>query len=346
MERQGWSSGQLLTTSSQKRSYPTSTTQASNLSTKKRRLMTGYEACGVSNPPEINRLQGVEILSDQTQRPRFKARPVPRSHYTPSLCIQSSQRPLTVPKDPLVLSHSQSPSTFLPSPSVESLFRAQPMPDFSHPMQPVSTHTPTSPQPFRLLTEERGLEKTISRHHRLHMESLQQAQLQRFTAKPLPAFPPPPPIVHPFTPTTPQPFSIQPPKSTKLPAFPVNNAFKARPMPNFHIPFQPVLPGKHTEPMDIELNSDIQASHRAKFDAICREKQQKALEEAAISAHFQALKDAEEVKLMRKTLEFHALPLPAGLYKTPKFPAKDENSSQNIGNLGEFSTEDSMDICD
>ena len=114
-------------------------------------------------------------------------------------------------------------------------------------------------------------------------------------------------------------------------------------MPDFAQPFQPLLEGKHTEPMEVELNSDLQAFRRAQFEADLREKERKAAEAAAISAQCQAQRDAEAVKELRKTMEFHALPLPAGLYQR----GKDENSNPNLCEYTSYgSTEDSMVICD
>jgi hypothetical protein len=201
---------------------------------------------------------------------------------------------------------------------------------------------PSPPQPFNLRTEERGLEKVITLHHRLHMENMQQVELQRFTARPVPVFPSPQPLVT-CPPTVPQPFALSQSRKSQLPSFPAVNAFRAKPMPDFAQPFQPLLEGKHTEPMEVELNSDLQAFHRAQFEADLREKERKAAEAAAISAQYQAQRDAEAVKELRKTMEFHALPLPAGLYQR----GKDENSNPNICECTSYgSTEDSMVICD
>lgn len=328
---------------SQKRSYPASA-QSFNPSNKKRRLEAGFEPYSPANPPSFSPPQS---LASAEQRPRFKARPVPRSHYQPGLCLQGSQRPLTVPEEPVVLSRSRSCSQRLEEHSREAGFRARPMPDFSKPMEVRSGFTPTAPQPFALRTEERGLEKVITLHHRLHLENMQQVEMQRFTARPVPVFPCPQPLIQTCAPTVPQPFPLSNPPRSQLPSFPTFNAFRAKPMPDFTRPFQPELEGKHTEPMEVELNSDLQAMRRAQFETDLRDKEQKAAQATAVSAQFQAVQDAEELKAFRKALEFHALPLPSGLYQRGKGQVKDENSNPNLGESTSYgSTEDSMVICD
>lgn len=341
MDKPDWTPGRMP--DSQKRFYPSSA-QSFNPSSKKRRLIAGFEPYSPANPPSFPPSQA---FTNAEQRPRFKALPVPRSHYQPSLCLQGSQRPLTVPEEPVVLSRSRSCSLRLEEHSQEAGFRARPMPDFSKPMEVRSGFTPTAPQPFALRTEERGLEKVITLHHRLHLENMRQAELQRFTARPVPVFSCPQPLIQASAPTVPQPFPLSNPPRVQLPSFPTFNAFRAKPMPDFTRPFQPELEGKHTEPMEVELNSDLQAMRRAQFEAELRDKEQKAAQATALSAQLQAAQEAEALKVFRKALEFHALPLPSGLYQRSKGQVKDENSNRNLGESTSYgSTEDSMVICD
>lgn len=255
-------------------------------------------------------------LIEISQRPKFKARPVPKTQYQPSIVIKSSDKPLTVPVELNVFSHARSFSctSRCSNEGMDSTssFKAREMPDFSQVNLPAKREfTPTQPEPFDLKTEERGREKSLSLLHKMQIEAQNQLQATQFTANPLPYFLPPKPILSARPQTVPQPFNLRPVASSTLPAFPAVNAFRARPMPDFSTPFQPLLPGTHTEPMDIELHSDIQSQHRTIFEEKLREKQRHEQQFAASKASESLRREAEEIKQLRHQMEFEARPMPS-----------------------------------
>ena len=255
-------------------------------------------------------------LMEISQRPKFKARPVPKTQYQPSIVIRASDKPLTVPVELTVFTHARSFSCASRCSTEEvesaSTFRAREMPDFSRVNLPEKREfTPTQPQPFDLKTEERGREKSISMQHKMQIEAQSQLQATQFTANPLPIFLPPKPIISNRPQTVPQPFNLRPTSSASLPAFPAFNAFRARPMPDFSVPFQPLLPGTHTEPMDIELHSDVQYQHRAVFEERIRDKQRHEQQFEASKASESLRREAEEIKQLRHQMEFEARPMPS-----------------------------------
>lgn len=255
-------------------------------------------------------------LMQISQRPKFKARPVPKTQYQPSIVIRASDKPLTVPVELAVFTHARSFSCASRCSTEEmesaSSFKAREMPDFSRVNLPEKREfTPTQPQPFDLKTEERGREKSISMQHKLQIEAQNQLQATQFTANPLPIFLPPKPVICTRPQTVPQPFHLRPASTSTLPSFPAFNAFRARPMPDFSVPFQPLRPGTHTEPMDVELHSDIQSQHRALFEEKIRERQRHEQQFEASKASESLLREAEEIKRLRRQMEFEARPMPS-----------------------------------
>ena len=250
-----------------------------------------------------------------SQRPRFKARPVPKTQYQPSLVIKSSDKPLTVPVELNVFSHARSFSCSsrcsteeIPT---ESSFKAREMPDFSVVNLPQKREfVPTQPQPFDLKTEERGREKSVSMRCKVELERQNELKMMQFEANPLPIFLPPKPIISTRPETVPQPFNFCQVKNTKLKPFPEFNAFKAKPMPNFSSPFAPVLEGKHTEPMEIELHSDLQSQRRAVFEEQMREKQRRMETMDESQKAEREKREVEDIKKLRGQMEFAARPMP------------------------------------
>ena len=76
-------------------------------------------------------------------------------------------------------------------------------------------------------------------------------------------------------------------------------------MPDFSNIFIPVICSKHTQPMEIELNTGKRVEIREKFEAYLADKENLKKEEKTLEMK----KEEEALKDYRKTLEFKARPL-------------------------------------
>mmetsp|Transcript_27605 Transcript_27605/g.49797 ORF Transcript_27605/g.49797 Transcript_27605/m.49797 type:complete len:488 (+) Transcript_27605:367-1830(+) len=123
------------------------------------------------------------VLREIASRPKFRAKPIPRSHHVPPMVIKSSSRPLTVPRE---FNLSKVPESIHSKHSSQELspgFKARPLnkqifdqPDFV----PMYEHKATVPIEVKLRTNERQRSYSIDEGD----------SQQGFKARPMPVFPP------------------------------------------------------------------------------------------------------------------------------------------------------------
>lgn len=176
------------------------------------------------------------------------------------------------------------------------------------------TPVPTVPQPFSLRTESRGSIKEQKLQDKLSALKEIDSLSREFRAKPMPSynvFLPPKPVI---APTQPVPFNLQTDMRNKENCHPnqtMSVNFKAKPMPSFEKPYLPLASEKQlTIPCDLKLHSERRALERRSFQ---EELQFRHLERAQSEEAVQIRKreiERENLKLFRKTLEFHARAMP------------------------------------
>ncbi|CAG9324722.1 unnamed protein product [Blepharisma stoltei] len=167
-------------------------------------------------------------------------------------------------------------------------------------------------QPFTLMTELRGQEKSQMFQYQVEKEREKQEKMTAFTAKPMPSFEAPSFTRYVPPPTVPEPFnlSINQKKPSSQNESEIGQKFYAREMPNFSDPFQPKPCEKPpTQPMDFNLHTDYRAEQRSYYDEQIREKErEKALRKQKEEMEARQ-REEEEIKALRKQMEFKAQPI-------------------------------------
>lgn len=248
-------------------------------------------------------------LQEIQNRPKFKARPVPRSHKSPNMLTKNSSKHPTIPQG--FNFSTSTPNRHLaedsPIPKCQKSFETPPfkarsVPDFSNPFTPTKSTSSTKVKEFKLHTEQRGATK-----HELFQEQIQNEirslnELRNFKAAPAPAFTPPTKL------------STFSPSSEKGSQNSSQSSFKAKPMPDFSKPFIPTLDREPISVMDIELNTDRRAEERQLFEEKLREKDriQQQLREAEALKQVQL--EQQQMEQIRKSMEFKARPMPSYNY--------------------------------
>ena len=211
-------------------------------------------------------------------RPKFKAKPVPK--FLPVNEPEKLNK-FTIPQEFNFLTNTRERDCKILN--QRTSFSARPCPDFSRKFE-VSKQEfrPTKTVPFNLKTENRQRKNqfccaesefgrsTIERSYSVDGKN------ERFRSK-----------------------SGKNDKNDK------NTQFVARPMPDFSNIFIPVICSKHTQPMEIELNTGKRVEIREKFEAYLADKENLKKEEKTLEMK----KEEEALKDYRKTLEFKARPL-------------------------------------
>lgn len=140
-----------------------------------------YDGC--IQPPKHGSVQDEKLLQEIASRPKFRAKPLPRSHFVPSLLIKASERPLTIPQGfnlsssrpslPATTSREESNSGFKALPLNRAILER---PDF----EPVLDHKATTPMMIHLRTDNRSRPCSIQEGN----------SALGFKARPMPDFPP------------------------------------------------------------------------------------------------------------------------------------------------------------
>uniref|UniRef100_A0A7S1THR0 TPX2 C-terminal domain-containing protein n=1 Tax=Compsopogon caeruleus TaxID=31354 RepID=A0A7S1THR0_9RHOD len=206
----------------------------------------------------------------------------------------------------------------------QETFRARPLPDFHRIFEQTSIRSPTSrkstqPKPFKL-SEGNYVSRMDSSFHNTSPE--------RFRAAPMPFFEEPLSDVksHGRRATSPVPFhlrsverhvisqeSFQARMENEEKKDAEKRRFSALPLPDFdQIRFSPVKNDTsfRTIPENFSLASEKRAVERARFDEEQRKREQRMDEDRRRAEIEQAQREAEEMKLYRKALEFRARPMP------------------------------------
>lgn len=143
----------------------------------------------VLSPHSDNRVKSTtltleeKVLREIASRPKFRAKPIPRSHHVAGLVIKSSDRPLTIPVEFSLSKPSDCQSSQSASQGFSQGFKALPLnrqifeqPDFV----PSYQHRATVPLDVKLRTQEGKRCCSVDNT----------AGIPEFKAKPMPVFPP------------------------------------------------------------------------------------------------------------------------------------------------------------
>ncbi|OMJ72480.1 hypothetical protein SteCoe_29074 [Stentor coeruleus] len=220
-------------------------------------------------------------------RYKFKARPIPKTHYKSKFVPKTNERMPTIPQEfPL---STPSPHRHRQQSEKPDTFRARPMPNFSRPWLPQSCFTPSkSSNPLELDLESQFLDTTPGYF------SIYTPPAKRF-----------------HTPTVSRNL-----ERTFTPSHIYTSGFNFSKTKDFYNQkylrdFEPTIP------MEIELHTAKRALEREIFEEQLREKERlkDALEK--VENEEKARIEAEEIRMIRRQSEFKARPMPNFRHKSP-----------------------------
>jgi len=221
-------------------------------------------------------------------RPKFKARPVPKSLYNPSVVSKHSHKPPTKPNE--FSFNSKHKSQPQPPPN-DNYFKALPLnkeildrPNF---VPKKHTKQPTKPVEFDFETTKRSLMNSMF-STQSSVDSTEGHKPNFFRNQ--------------FS-------SLDFTHRASMPPLPCKG-FSARPVPNFSNPFQPVHNCQFTEPQEFTLNSQERAEDRKLFEEELREKERRREAQKQAQEEQRRLQEEMELKQLRKNLVFKARPVP------------------------------------
>lgn len=237
------------------------------------------------------------------QRHKFKARPIPKTLYKPDFIPKTNERMPTVPQE-FQLS-TQSPFKQRQQSAKSDTFRARPMPNFSRPWLPQNCFTPSKNHPPDINCESQFFDNYPG-HFSI-------------------STPPSQKRVHTPTATSRNQERNLTPSRFYTNGFNYNKANEICQNPNKLIKdFEPTIP------MDIEFHTAKRAQEREIYEE--RRREQERLKEAMnkIEAEEKARIEAQEMRMIRKQLEFKARPMPNFRSKTSIYQSSQYENSEDM----------------